>query len=365
MVRNIAKVRTILKVFLFELNNNMIFEALSSLQAPAANGAVECRACQRGCVLQEGAVGYCSGYTVENGKLLDLTHGNVTPVQVTEVGWAPISRYGNPTDPWLSVGSVGCNMRCGHCVNRSHAFARHAKKENPDPVSPDVLVEYARAMGCHGILGNFNEASIAAAMWYDVFRQAKESGLSTGLVTNGYSTAEALDVLCPHLDVYRCDIKAYTPKVMRRQGNGGVNPQGVLRSLRHVHDMHPHVHIETVTMIAPGINDSEHEIRNIAHWLRDNLGPETPWHISPMDYVSVGGVYARPDYVRPTDLMTETTVRGVSLEFSDEVIQLPVGSFDLIPLQGPKHTSFENLERIRDIGVSCGLQDVIVKTDGH
>jgi hypothetical protein len=40
------------------------------------------------------------------------------------------------------------------------------------------------------------------------------------------------------------------------------------------------MHVEVVTNIIPRINDDEKELRDIASWIKDTIGPETPWHVT-------------------------------------------------------------------------------------
>lgn len=342
----------------------MLREAIPSTfdKCPEAN-RVECNICQRACKLTEGGIGFCSGYQAENGTLIDLTYGKITTAQVTKLGWAPVSDYADPSDEILSVGSRGCNLRCSHCINFTHAFARHDRKDDT-LVSPTSLVEYAKLMGCKGIAANFNEGLLAVAFWKDIFEAAHAQNLYTIAVTNGYATRQVLDVICPHLDVYRCDIKAIKGSTMRQQGNQGVNPQGILDSLTYVKEHYPATHIEIVTMISPGINDSPEEIQKIVTWIRDNLGADTPWHISPMDPIQTSKTVPPPAYIKPDEIMTNNTFTGFSITFDNSGAFLQVGNNDLISLS-TSSIQTDLLEKIATIGRDSGLRNVIIKTDGH
>ncbi len=338
-------------------------EALPTTFIPGPEDSVTCRICQRACNLTDGAVGYCSGYKAEDGTLIDLTYGKITTAQVTELGWAPVSEFADPEDEILSVGSRGCNFRCNHCINYTHAFARHDERDSTF-VSPASLVEYANLMSCKGIAANFNEGLLALAYWKDIFQLAKEHNLYTIAVTNGYATPEALDEICPYLDVYRCDIKALHENTMSSQGNRGIRPEGVLESLLHVKHNFPNTHIETVTMISPGINDHPQELHKIAGWIHDNLGPDTPWHISPMDPVETTRRVPPPDYVESAQLNQSDRYTGFSISFDDSGAFLQVGNSDLLSIT-PSAVPHEFLEEISHIGHDAGLTRVIIKTDGH
>ncbi|HRN71007.1 MAG TPA: radical SAM protein [Candidatus Woesebacteria bacterium] len=337
-------------------------EALSSTYLEHDHGII-CKVCQRECNLAEGATGFCSGYKVENQTLIDPTYGKTTTVQVTELGWAPVSAFAKPSDKILSVGNRGCNFRCDHCINYTHAFARHDEKDNAF-ISPDTLIEYAHLMSCQGIAANFNEGLLALSYWKDIFKLAKENSLYTVAVTNGYATSQALDEICPYLDVYRSDIKALSNTSMKKQGNYGINPQGILNSLLHVKNNYPQTHIETVTMISPGINNSKEELEQIANWIYTNLGANTPWHISPMDHIQTQKQVTPPDYLKSDQLVNYSTYTGFSISFNDTGAFLQVGDNDLLSYS-PSLFLTDTLEQIAQIGKSVGLTNVITKTDGH
>jgi len=324
---------------------------------------ITCQVCQRGCSLAEGQSGYCSGYANESGEFVDLTYGRITTAQVTELGWAPVKMFGKPDTKILSVGSRGCNFYCRDCVNREHSGARHDREVlSQQIVEPEVLIDYAKALGCEGIAANFNEALLAAVYWHDIFELAKKERLFTVAVTNGYSSRQALDLICPILDVYRCDIKAISSKAMGAQAIG-VSPKGVFKSLKYIRKKYPKVHIEAVTMVVPSVNDSVDELEGIAGWVGGNLGAETPWHISPFESMEQRSLNGAPPYLTKEDLLDGNRVKASSIFFGSRgEVGLRAGDMDLdlcLPQEHPE------LELAALVGREAGLENVFIKTDGH
>jgi len=145
-------------------------------------------------------------------------------------------------------------------------------------ITPEESVELALSYKCRGISWTFNEPAIWLEYTLDSAKLAKERGLYTAYVTNGFITPEALELISPFLDAFRVDIKGFSEKTYTRISS--VNAfSGVLDSAKrakHTYGMH----VECVTNITPGINDDDDELREMAHWIKDELGPDTPWHVT-------------------------------------------------------------------------------------
>lgn len=347
----------------------MSIEAPKQLQTTYSDNSIDCHVCQRVCHIGSGKRGVCGGYFNDGGELIDLTYGRITTAQITKLGWAPVSRYQDPEMDMLSVGSRGCNFNCVHCANGDHAWAKH-EQDGSTSVTAKDLVDYAQFLGAKAIAANFNEGLLAIAFWRDIFMQAKKAGLHTVAVTNGYSTEEALNFVLPYLDVYRCDIKAISREAMQKQVRG-IEPIGVLNGLLHVKRAAPRTHIETVTMLFPGANDSDQEITAIARWIKKNLGEETPWNISPFFAPDFSSQRSVPSYISSQQLSGSQDGRtAFSISFSQNGSRtnasLILGKWGFSDqdqtLDIAKHPE---LKRAVAIGKSVGLHNVIPKLDGH
>jgi len=239
---------------------------------------IRCGLCPHACLIAEGDRGWCGARGVVDGRLVALTYGLVSSIAVDPIEKKPVFHYCPGTDV-LSLGGVGCSMRCGHCQNW-----QISRPKGDDGsvglryVSPDTVVSTAIRESCPGIAYTYNEPVIWAEYVIDTGRLAHAEGLFNVMVTNGYVTAAGLDLLAEVVDVWRVDIKGFSEEAVRtlcHVGHAQVIREQAVRA-KHVH----HMHVECVTNVVPTINDSEEELRAIAHWIATELGPLTPWHVT-------------------------------------------------------------------------------------
>lgn len=240
-----------------------------------AASKVRCGICQRRCIIRDGKVGWCRTRVSEGGKLYSIIYGEVSSISINPIEKKPVFHF-FPGSKWLSIGSIGCNFRCPGCQNWdiSHWLEGPMYTEY---ISPEELVKRAKETGCIGISWTFNEPTLWFEYTLDSARIARENGLYTNYVTNGFITEEALDMIAPFLDVFRVDIKGFSDETYLKVGH--------LKGFRGILDVTKRakgygIHVECVTNVTPGYNDSEEELRGIASWIRKDLGPETPWHVT-------------------------------------------------------------------------------------
>ncbi len=238
-------------------------------------GKVMCLICQRRCVISEGKKGWCYTRTNEDARLYSLIYGEVSSLSINPIEKKPVFHF-HPGSRWLSIGSVGCNFRCPGCQNWDIAHW----KEGPmytKYLSPEELVSKAKSTGCIGISWTFNEPALWFEYTLNAAKIAKAHGLYTNYVTNGFITEEVLEAIAPFLDVYRVDIKGFSDRTYLRTGHiKGF--KGILKITERAKGYG--IHVEVVTNVTPGFNDDETELRGIASWIKNTLGPETPWHVT-------------------------------------------------------------------------------------
>lgn len=239
---------------------------------------IRCHLCPNRCLIADAHVGTCGVRRVQDGKLYALTYGLISSIAADPIEKKPVFHY-HPGTAVFSVGSVGCSMRCGHCQNWEIS---RAHPDMPDAtlheLSPEALVDMARKYRCPGVAFTYNEPVIWAEYVADVARICRSEGLFTVMVTNGYITTEGLDLLGKFIDVWRFDLKG--------------SRDGTYRRLCHVPSVEPvmraaerakrrwGMHVEAVTNIVPTINDSAEELGEMATFIAESLGPDTPWHLT-------------------------------------------------------------------------------------
>ena len=238
-------------------------------------GAVTCLACQRRCVIPEGKTGWCRTRINEGGRLFSLIYGEVSSLSVNPIEKKPVFHF-LPGTRWLSLGSVGCNFRCPGCQNWEIAHWKVGPMFT-EYIAPERSVAMAEERGCTGISWTFNEPSIWFEYTLDAAKIAKDKGLFTNYVTNGTLTEESFAAISPYLDVYRVDIKGFSGKAYRTLGHLE-DFRGILKITAKAKESC--IHVEVVTNVIPGINDSNSELSDIAAWIRSALGQGTPWHVT-------------------------------------------------------------------------------------
>jgi len=252
------------------------------LQEPLNNGDVVCNLCLWRCRLQHGQRGFCQAHVNRDGKLYNLSYGIVSAIEVESIRNKPVYHF-RPDSTVMSVGSFGCNFRCKGCHNLDiswgvEALDKLAKGESTEAwVTPAQMVEMALKHGVDGIAFTYSEPAVWLEYVLDVSRLAHEAGLFTVYVSNSFVTDEALEMMAPHIDVLCSDVKSLSDAFYKDICPVS-NVEQVLGSIKKAQALG--IHVETRTNVIPGKNDSPEELMQIAEWIRDNLGADSPWHIT-------------------------------------------------------------------------------------
>jgi pyruvate formate lyase activating enzyme len=237
---------------------------------------VRCNVCPHRCAIAADRLGVCGVRKNVDGALFALTYGKVSSVAVDPIEKKPVFHY-RPGTLALSLGSVGCNMKCLHCQNWQISRAEPGDGSLRD-LPPADVVPIAREQGCAGVAFTYNEPVIWIEYVLDTAAACKAAGLYTVMVTNGYVTAEALDRFGDVIDVWRVDIKGFDDETYRelcRVPSVGPVLEGAIRARRSLG-----MHVEVVTNVVPGMNDDERTLEGIASWINHELGADTPWHVT-------------------------------------------------------------------------------------
>ena len=237
---------------------------------------VQCHTCQRRCTIPPGKTGWCLTRLNEGGVLYSLIYGEVSSLSINPIEKKPVFHF-HPGTRWLSLGSLGCNFRCPGCQNWEIAHWSGKEPTATHYLSPEHQVEMALSHGCLGLSWTFNEPTVWFEYTLDSAKLARNKGLYTNYVTNGFITEEALDTIAPYLDVYRVDVKGFSADTYQKIAHTP-DFEMVLKSAERA--KRRGMHVEVVTNIIPGVNDDDVELKGIASWIKSNLGPDTPWHVT-------------------------------------------------------------------------------------
>lgn len=235
---------------------------------------VNCQVCPRLCNIAPGKRGFCRVRENEGGTLYATNYSECSSSALDPIEKKPLYHF-FPGHLILSLGTVGCNLRCGFCQNWRIA------QQTPRTVglAPDRAVEMAlqqkeRGYPCVGLAYTYSEPFMWYEYVYDTAKLARDAGLKNVLVTNGYVNKQPLRELLPYIDAMNIDVKAFTDDFYRSTCAGRLDP--VLRTVELVHG---HCHIEITTLLVTGLNDSPEEISRLVDWL-SGVDPDIPLHFS-------------------------------------------------------------------------------------
>jgi len=242
-------------------------------------GRVQCYLCAHRCQIREGKRGVCYVRENRDGTLYTLVYGRTISQHVDPIEKKPLAHF-YPGTRAYSIATVGCNFRCEWCQNASISqMPREREAIMGEEASPEDIVVVAKRSGCRSIAYTYTEPTIFFEYAYDTAKLAHEEDVANVFVTNGYMTSgpgEMLDTMDPYLDAANVDLKAFRDETYRQFVGARLQP--VLDSLKKMKELG--VWVEVTTLVVPGINDDEEEIRDAAQFVAQELGPETPWHIS-------------------------------------------------------------------------------------
>lgn len=235
-------------------------------------GICLCRLCPRRCRILPSQRGWCRTRWNDHGTLKALTYGLVTSAALDPIEKKPLS-YFHPGSVILSLGSWGCNMNCLFCQN----YEISQKEPESRKVSPQDVLRLARALTAEGNIGvawTYNEPTLSFEFIRDTAPLIREAGLMNVMVSNGFISSEALDVLLPLIDAWNIDLKGWNPDFYKNICGAAGNP--VRETIRKVAALS---HVELTNLVIPDENDNPREFEEMARWI-GSLSPAIPLHIT-------------------------------------------------------------------------------------
>jgi pyruvate formate lyase activating enzyme len=245
-------------------------------QEPKEGKKVLCGLCSHRCLISPGHRGICAVRENRDGTLVSLVYDRIIARNIDPIEKKPLFHF-LPGSLSYSVATPGCNFRCKHCQNADISqLPRDRGGMVPgEPVSPAELVEDALRRHCASISYTYTEPTIFFELAYDTAKLARKAGLKNVFVTNGYITPEALREISPFLDAANIDLKGFTDDFYKKVCGARLQP--VLDSIRLYKELG--IWIEITTLVIPGHNDSDNELRQIAQFVC-SVGVDVPWHVS-------------------------------------------------------------------------------------
>jgi len=232
---------------------------------------IHCHLCPNECIISNGKRGNCGVRINKGGVLYSEVYNKTTGISLDPIEKKPLYHY-HPGEEILSLGTRGCNLHCLFCQNW------HISQELGAPtqeITSAQVVDKAKLIKSFGIAYTYNEPFVWYEFVLETAKLARQNGLKSVLVTNGYVNMEPLEEMLPYIDAMNIDIKSFDEDFYMKTCGGRLKPilEVVKRSARACH-------IELTNLIIPTLNDSKASIKKMVDWVYDNLGAETPLHLS-------------------------------------------------------------------------------------
>jgi pyruvate formate lyase activating enzyme len=237
---------------------------------------VRCNLCAHRCVIPPGKLGACCVRENRDGALVTLVYDRVISQHVDPIEKKPLFHF-QPGTRAFSIATVGCNFRCAFCQNwEISQMPREAHDVPGVPARPAEIARAARRAGCASVAYTYTEPTIFAELALDTAREAVALGLKNVFVSNGYMTPELLHLMVGLIHGINVDLKAGRGEFYHRISGADLKP--VLANLKLIQQLG--IWLEVTTLVIPGLNDSDEELRWVADYLLNELGPDVPWHVS-------------------------------------------------------------------------------------
>ncbi len=239
------------------------------------DGRVQCDLCPRFCKLRDGQRGMCFVRANQNGGMVLTTYGRSSGFCIDPIEKKPLNHF-LPGTPVLSFGTAGCNLACKFCQNWDISKSREMDRLM-DRASPETIARAAESLECRSVAFTYNDPVIFHEYAVDVAQACRDKGIKTVAVTAGYVCPEPRVEFYRHMDAANIDLKAFSERFYRKLAAGHLDP--VKDTLQYVCN-ETEVWVELTTLIIPGWNDSESELREMAEWVVTDLGTDVPMHFT-------------------------------------------------------------------------------------
>ncbi|MEI6623915.1 MAG: AmmeMemoRadiSam system radical SAM enzyme [Actinomycetes bacterium] len=239
------------------------------------DGRLQCDVCPRQCALGDGQRGLCFVRRRFGDQIVLTTYGRSSGFCVDPIEKKPLNHF-LPGSSVLSFGTAGCNLTCRFCQNWDISKSREVDTL-ADEASGELIAATAAKLGCRSVAFTYNDPVIFYEYAMDVARACHEVGVRTVAVTSGYVNAGVRSEFFEHVDAANIDLKAFTEDFYHSLTSAHLAP--VLETIEYLVRETP-VWVELTTLLIPGMNDSDEELRRMVEWVLERLGPDVPMHFS-------------------------------------------------------------------------------------
>jgi pyruvate formate lyase activating enzyme len=237
---------------------------------------VRCDLCEHHCEIENGESGFCRARENRNGILYTLVYGYAVMHKQTSIERQNFYHF-YPGSKTFAIGAPGCNFRCWWCSDWKAARMPVSRKlSSIEELSPARIIGSAKTNSSQSITYTHTEPTAFFEYAYDISRLAKRTGLKNLLVSNGFMSRGMLDEFLPYLNAVRIDLKTFRKKTFFSDKK--INLDVMLNNMKRIKAAG--AWLEVSTLLISGVNEDPKQLRDLAGFISQELGPETPWHIN-------------------------------------------------------------------------------------
>lgn len=252
----------------------------SYLYKKLSDDKTQCRTCNHYCIINNGKFGFCGVRKNIEGKLYFMSYAQAIAENVDPIEKKPLFDF-LPNTKTLTIATVGCNFCCQWCQNADISQVTKINRSSTVystgfELFPEKIITDAFLNNCPSISYSYTEPTIFLEYALDTMKLAQQKGLKNIWVSNGFMSRETLKLILPYLDAINIDLKSFDDMIYQKFTGAHLKP--ILENIRKM--KRAKVHLEITTLVIPTINDKKSELLKIAKFIKDELGVETPWHIT-------------------------------------------------------------------------------------
>ena len=241
----------------------------------AADGRITCELCPRLCALRDGQRGMCYVRKRQGDALVLDTWGRSSGFCIDPIEKKPLNHF-LPGTPVLSFGTAGCNLACKFCQNHDISKAR-SDDRLAQTAGPAMIAAAARNAGCRSVAYTYNDPVIFLEYAVDTAAEVQSRGMANVAVTAGYMSQPARAEFFGAMQAANIDLKGFTDAFYQKLTGSSIGP--VLDTIAFAVN-ETDCWVELTTLLIPGENDDDAEVRAMARWVAATCGPDVPLHFT-------------------------------------------------------------------------------------
>jgi pyruvate formate lyase activating enzyme len=235
---------------------------------------VRCLLCPHHCILGDNQVGICKVRQNIKGELYSLNYDRVAATHSDPIEKKPLYHF-LPGSTSFSIATMGCNLQCAFCQNHSLSRVEDSGYLYGESISPAQLVKSALRGHSQSISYTYTEPTIYFELMLETAKLAKDSGIKNVMVTNGYMSSQALEMIAPYMDAANVDLKAFTENFYKKYCSARLEP--VLDTIKAMKQKG--IWVEVTTLLIPGLNSDKEELKQLISFIL-SVDKTIPWHVS-------------------------------------------------------------------------------------